>query len=87
MELTITFLNEYEKHNELTIDDYKYILSYLAFPQKYWKISRDYFANISKCNKKAFISLIEKVVDQHEDQLNFVRKFTEYIEFKFGETL
>lgn len=87
VELTITFLNEYEKHNELTIDDYKYILSYLAFPQKYWKISRDYFANISKCNKKAFISLIEKVVVQHEDQLNFVRKFTEYIEFKFGETL
>jgi CotS family spore coat protein len=83
VDLTINFLQEYEKYNPLTLDDYKYILAYLAFPQKYWKISRDYYANISKCNKKAFISLIEKAIVQNNDQVIFVRKFMEYIEFKF----
>lgn len=87
VDLTINFLQEYEKYNELTLDDYKFILSYLSFPQKYWKISRDYYSNISKCNKKAFLALIKKAVLQHNEQLIFARKFKEYIEYKFNVLL
>lgn len=43
----------YNKINKLTEDDIKYIMVYLAFPQKYWRISRDYYSSISKCNKNA----------------------------------
>jgi len=87
VDLVINFLQEYEKNNELTLDDYKYIISYLIFPQKYWKISRDYYANISKCNKKAFLSLLKKAVALHDEQLIFARKFKEYIEYKFDTSL
>lgn len=85
--LAITFLDEYEKYNILTLDDYKYILSYLSFPQKYWKISRDYYSNISKCNKKAFVSIFKKSSLYNKEQLNFVREFQRYIEYKFSVKL
>ena len=60
------------EENELTSSDFKYIVSYLAFPQKFWKISRDYYNNITKCNKNLFISLFEKSIDKSEYQLDFI---------------
>ncbi|GAA0122203.1 MAG: CotS family spore coat protein [Clostridium argentinense] len=85
LNLTIKFLNIYEKHNPLTFDDYKYILAYLSFPQKYWKISRDYYANISKCNRKAFVSMLKKSNIYLEYQLRFSLGFKDYIEERFNE--
>lgn len=85
--LTLHFLDEYEKSNSLNLDDYKYLLSYLTFPQKYWKISRDYYANINKCNKKSFIMLLKKSVSLSEKQYSFALKFKNYIEYKFDTIL
>ena len=62
------------KVNPLTPSDLKYILAYIAFPQKYWKISRDYYKNIKRCNKNAFISLLEKGLDRTDSQLKFIKE-------------
>lgn len=86
-DLAINFIQQYEYGHTLTIDDYKYILAYLAFPQKYWKLSRDYYKNISKCNKKAFINLLNKAVVQDVPQKNFTYEFLQYVEDKFDTTL
>ena len=83
LELAISFLELYHKTLPLTLDDYKYILVYLAFPQRYWKISRDYYGNINKCNKKAFLNLLKSSIDKNEYQLDFVEKLKVYIENKF----
>jgi CotS family spore coat protein len=87
LEIAISFLELYNKILPLTLDDYKYILVYLAFPQRYWKISRDYYANINKCNKKAFIHLLETGANKNDYQLDFIKKFTTYIENKFKVNL
>lgn len=71
-QITIDVLNSYLKENTLTSSDFKYILSYLAFPQKYWKISRDYYKNIKKCNKKSFVTLLEKGLERTANQLEYV---------------
>ena len=71
--LTIDVLNNYLKENNLTHSDFKYILAYLAFPQKYWKISRDYYKNIKKCNKKSFVTLLEKGLERTSNQLEYVK--------------
>lgn len=83
-EITINCLNLYEEINPLTLDDYKYILSYLAFPQKYWKISRDYYNNIKKCNQTSFVLLLKKAVEKDTEQLEFILKLGRYVENKFG---
>ena len=87
LELAISFLELYNKILPLTLDDYKYIFVYLAFPQRYWKISRDYYSNINKCNKKAFIHLLDNATNKNGYQLDFVCKFKEYIENKFKVNL
>ncbi len=86
-DLAINFLQQYEMNNPLTFDDYKYILAYLAFPQKFWKLSRDYYNNIQKCNKKSFINLLNKAISNDKEQLEFSEKFLKYIENKFDTKL
>lgn len=72
VQITIDVLNSYLKENTLTSSDFQYILAYLAFPQKYWKISRDYYKNIKKCNKKSFVTLLEKGLERTANQLEYV---------------
>ncbi len=83
LDLTIECLNLYEEIYPLNIDDYKYILSYLSFPQKFWKLSRDYYNNIDKCNHSSFFYLLKNSLEYDSIQLNFIIKLGKYIENKF----
>lgn len=69
--LTMNILDAYSEENNLTDSDLKYILAYIAFPQKFWKLSRDYYKNIRRCNKNSFISLLEKGLNKSKNQLDF----------------
>lgn len=71
MTLTINVLDNYLTENELTRDDFKYILCYVCFPQKYWKLSRDYYRNIRRCNKNSFANLLDKNLIKSSNQLDF----------------
>lgn len=86
-ELMINCLKLYEEIYPLNLDEYKAILVYLAFPQKFWKISRDYYNNINKCNKNSFVTLLTKTCEKSEYQLEFVNSFIKYIETKFNTKL
>lgn len=74
VELALSLLNNYLSINPLTTDDIKYILAYLIFPQKYWKLSRDYYKNIKKCNKNSFNLLLSKVVYKTDSHVNFSKE-------------
>ncbi|WP_446898760.1 CotS family spore coat protein [Clostridium sp. LBM24168] len=80
-------LETYEKNFTLNLDDYKYIISYLSFPQKFWKISRDYYNNINKCNHNSFFYILKKASDNTNAQLKFIIEFGRYIEKKFDTIL
>lgn len=71
IELAISILKSYNSNKKLTSSDLKYIISYICFPQKYWKVSRDYYKNIKKCNKNAFITLLNKASSKIDSQLDF----------------
>lgn len=83
LELTMNCLKLYEEIFPLNLDEYKAILAYLAFPQKFWKISRDYYNNISKCNKNSFITLLSKTSVKSEYHLQFIESFIDVIEDRF----
>lgn len=82
--LTIEIIDSYISANTLTASDLKFILSYIAFPQKYWKISRDYYRNIRRCNKNSFILLLEKGTDKSNAQLHFVYEMIKLLEKKYN---
>lgn len=86
-EILINTLNSYEYVKSLNLDEYLYILSYLAFPQKCWKICRDYYKNIRRCNKTSFIKLLKDSMKYNKEQLEFSRNFANYINGKFNVEL
>jgi CotS family spore coat protein len=55
-----TAVESYSSVRELSKKEFIMILAILMFPQKYWKISRDYYKNRNQCNKEAFITAIEQ---------------------------
>ena len=83
VEIALNCLKLYEEIYPLTLDEYKYILVYLSFPQKFWKISRDYYNNISKCNPNSFFTLLKKTVEKDESQIQFIEGLQSYVEDKF----
>lgn len=80
-------INTYEEINPLSFDEFLYLLSYLSFPQKYWRISKDYYNNINKCNKKLYLSLLSKDINKCEAQLIFSISLKEYIENRFNKKI
>lgn len=87
LEITEKWLYKYNLENRLTIDDYKYIAAYLIFPQKIWKITRDYYRNIKKCNKRAFCSLLDSSTAHLDEHIEFSYSFIKYIEGKFASKI
>lgn len=86
-EIAINSLIEYDNVKPLNLDEHKAILIYLAFPQKYWKVSRDYYNNINKCNKSSFNTLIRKSSENVDFQIEFISNLQNYIEKKFNVKL
>lgn len=80
-------IDAYETERKLGRDEYIMILAILMFPQKYWKISRDYYKNRNLCNKEAFITILKKTVEQEESHHQFCISVKEYIEEKFNEKI
>jgi CotS family spore coat protein len=87
IDLALSILKAYDEISPLTESDLRYLISYICFPQKYWKISRDYYRNIYKCNKPAFLSLLTKATSKADLQYDFSLKIIHEIEKIFNITL
>lgn len=68
----------YNKYSKCTKDDIKYLLAYISFPQKYWRISKDYFNNVKKCNKHTFLDMLSNNSKTVCLQKKFVSDFYEF---------
>lgn len=84
IDITKKILNEYNEISPFTEDDLKYIFSYLAFPQKYWRLSKDYYNNMKKCSKSAFIDSLKDVAEYTSAQVRFVSELKALLINEFG---
>lgn len=84
LDLALSLLKVYDEISPLTESDLRYLVSYICFPQKYWKISRDYYKNIHKCNKSAFLSLLLKATSNSNIQYDFALSIIKAIEKNFN---
>ena len=73
LDIALAFIKYYNSINLLTNDDLKYIVSYLSFPQKYWKISKDYYKDLKKekLNTKFYLSTLNKSVKNLKYHIKF----------------
>jgi len=84
IDLALSLLKAYDEISPLTESDLRYLVSYICFPQKYWKISRDYYKNIHKCNKSAFLSLLLKATSNANFQYDFALSTINAVEKNFN---
>lgn len=87
IDLALSLLKAYDEISPLTECDLRYLVSYICFPQKYWKISKDYYKNIHKCNKSAFLSLLLKATSKANLQYDFALSIINAVEKNFKITL
>jgi len=87
IDLALSVLEVYNESSPLTESDLRYLISYICFPQKYWKISRDYYKNITKCNKSAFSNLLLNAISKTNFQYNFALTIIDTVQKKFNTTL
>jgi CotS family spore coat protein len=85
--ILIKTIENYEKQRRLSLIEHTALFAYLEFPQKYWKVSRDYYNNRGQCNKDMYISMLEKTCQQQEEHNEFCRMFQDYVEQKFKISL
>ena len=71
--LTKSIISIYDSINPLTKDDLKYILSYISYPQKYFRISKDYYSKKPKFTKEESIIALEKLSLTTKTQINFIK--------------
>ena len=74
LNIAIDIIKSYNSIHPLTSSDLRYVSAYICFPQKYWKLSRDYYKNIKKCNKNSFLTLLTKSNTKLDLQLDFANK-------------
>lgn len=86
-DILIKTLENYEKQRKLSIEEVLGLFAFLEFPQKYWKLSRDYFNNIKGCNRKLFISMLKKVSEQKEGHKEFCKKYQSFIKERYNVKL
>jgi len=77
--LALSCIKSYQSINPLGDEDMKYIIAYLIFPQKYWRISKDYYKNIKKFNKSSYVRLISKVTENTEFMLKFSHEMLDFM--------
>lgn len=84
IDLAMSILKTYNNIAELSLSDLRYITSYICFPQKFWKASRDYYKNITKCNKSYFNKLITSAVSKTDLQYDFAVNIIDRIQKEFN---
>lgn len=87
IELALTILKSYNEICHFTQSDLKYLISYICFPQKYWKISRDYYKNVHKCNKPAFLGLLSNATSKTKSQYDFSLNIIDTVQNEFNVKL
>ncbi|ADL51209.1 CotS family spore coat protein [Clostridium cellulovorans] len=83
MDKFLLFVETYEKELPLNEDEYNYLLSYLAFPQKLWRLARDYYNLTDKTLSGIFEADLIKCCEDLNAQTYFIEDLQLYINKKF----
>ncbi|MCX7950931.1 MAG: CotS family spore coat protein [Clostridiales bacterium] len=76
-------IESYEENRKISNSEFQLLLAQLIFPQKFWKLSYDYFKNINVCNKKSFYNILKNIINQKNNHQIFTEKLINYYRQKY----
>lgn len=57
--------------------EYRVLLSFLIFPQRFWRLANRYYYNEVTWGVNTFIKKINEIIEEKDEYLNFIEKFKE----------
>lgn len=68
-------IDSYNEVSPLEDSEYKVLLAYLQFPQRYWRLANRYYYNEVTWGANTFAKKIQSIIDEQEKYLNFLKEF------------
>lgn len=68
-------IDSYNEVSPLEDSEYKVLLAYLQFPQRYWRLANRYYYNEVTWGANTFAKKIQGIIDEQEKYLNFLKEF------------
>lgn len=68
-------IDSYNEVSPLEDSEYKVLLAYLQFPQRYWRLANRYYYNEVTWGANTFAKKIQDIIDEQEKYLNFLKEF------------
>lgn len=68
-------LDSYNEVSPLRDDEYKVLLAYLQFPQRYWRLANRYYYNEVNWGQNTFSKKLQNIIDEKDKYLDFLEVF------------
>lgn len=68
-------IDAYDSVSPIKEDEYKVLLAYLQFPQRYWRLANRYYYNEVNWGQNTFAKRLQGIIDEQENYLEFLEKF------------
>lgn len=68
-------INSYNDENLLEEREYKVLLAFLLFPQRYWRLANRHYYNEVSWGANTFAKKIQNIINEKEVYLDFIEKF------------
>lgn len=79
VEKAMAILDTYDKVKPIRQEEMKVLYSMFAFPQRFWRISDNYYFARKEHDEKYFCHKLRKVVQQRQNKKEFLRQFATLI--------
>ena len=77
--LGMDLIRGYDRVRKLSPEELKYLYVYLAYPEKFWKISNQYYNRRKSWISPKMLEKLEKIPEQNQERQNFLQYFSRYL--------
>ena len=75
LEFAKAIIDSYNEIAKLETSEYRVLLAYLQFPQRYWRLANRYYYNEVTWGANTFAKKIQGIIDEQENYLKFIKEF------------
>lgn len=75
VEFAKAILESYNSVTPLAEEEYKVLLAYLQFPQRYWRLANRYYYNEVNWGQNTFAGKLEGIINEQDKYLKFLEEF------------
>jgi len=76
LDYAIAIIDSYNSEEPIDKEEYRVLLAYLQFPQRYWRLSNRYYYNEVNWGQNTFAGKLDSIVHEKDKFLNFIEKFS-----------